>query len=114
MGKSESSQTVCYNYGQCVKTVTDLSVPKQLVTNIVPNTSMVNNSTSINQKTSQSQGKRSINQNTGVPKVNVFESDPVSKGQSWGFTSRSTARVILGQVLRIATCGTRTHRGDSL
>ena len=36
------------------------------------------------------------------------------KGQSWGFTSRSTARVILGQVLRIATCGTRTHRGDSL
>ena len=37
-----------------------------------------------------------------------------AKGQSWGFTSRSTARVILGQVLRIATCGTRTHRGDSL
>ena len=36
------------------------------------------------------------------------------KGQSWGFTSRSTARVILGQVLRIATCGTRTHRGDCL
>ena len=36
------------------------------------------------------------------------------KGQSWGFTSRSTARVILGQVLRVATCGTRTHRGDSL
>ena len=36
------------------------------------------------------------------------------KGQSWGFTSRSTARVILGQVFRIATCGTRTHRGDSL
>ena len=34
--------------------------------------------------------------------------------QSWGFKSRSTARVILGQVLRIATCGTRTHRGDSL
>ena len=34
--------------------------------------------------------------------------------QSWGLTSRSTARVILGQVLRIATCGTRTHRGDSL
>ena len=31
-----------------------------------------------------------------------------------GFTSRSTARVILGQVLRIATCGTQTHRGDSL
>ena len=30
-------------------------------------------------------------------------------GQSWGFTSRSTARVILGQVLRIATCGTQTH-----
>ena len=29
-------------------------------------------------------------------------------------TSRSTARVILGQVLSIATCGTRTHRGDSL
>ena len=39
---------------------------------------------------------------------------PKVKGQSWGFTSRSTARVILGQVLRIATCGTRTHRGDSL
>ena len=37
-----------------------------------------------------------------------------SQFQSWGFTSRSTARVILGQVLRIATCGTRTHRGDSL
>ena len=36
------------------------------------------------------------------------------KGQSWGFTSRSTARVILGQVLRIATCGTRTHRGLTL
>ena len=36
------------------------------------------------------------------------------KVQSWGFTSRSTARVILGQVLRIATCRTRTHRGDSL
>ena len=33
------------------------------------------------------------------------------KGQSWGFMSRSTARVILGQVLRIATCGTLTHRG---
>ena len=38
----------------------------------------------------------------------------MNKGQSWGFTSRSTARVILGQVPRIATCGTRTHRGDSL
>ena len=38
----------------------------------------------------------------------------VKVGQSWGFTSRSTARVILGHVLRIATCGTRTHRGDSL
>ena len=34
-----------------------------------------------------------------------------SQSQSWGFTSRSTARVILGQVLSIATCGTRTHRG---
>ena len=31
------------------------------------------------------------------------------KIQIWGFTSRSTARVILGQVLSIATCGTRTH-----
>ena len=30
------------------------------------------------------------------------------------FTSRSTARVILRQVLSMATCGTRTHRGDSL
>ena len=38
----------------------------------------------------------------------------MQQSQSWGFTSRSTARVILGQVLRIATCGTRTHRGDSL
>ena len=28
--------------------------------------------------------------------------------------SCSTARVILGQVLSSATCGTRTHRGDSL
>ena len=28
--------------------------------------------------------------------------------------SHSTVRVILGQVLGIATCGTRTHRGDSL
>ena len=36
------------------------------------------------------------------------------QSQSWGFTSRSTARVILGQVLSIVTCGTRTHRGDSL
>ena len=34
--------------------------------------------------------------------------------QSWVFTSRSTARVKLGQVLSIATCVTRTHRGDSL
>ena len=34
--------------------------------------------------------------------------------QSWGLTSPPTARVILGQVLSIATCGTRTHRGDSL
>ena len=40
--------------------------------------------------------------------------EKLTKGQSWGFTSHSTARVILGQVLRIATCGTRTHRGDSL
>ena len=38
----------------------------------------------------------------------------VNQSQSWGLTSRSTARVILGQVLSIATCGTRTHRGDSL
>ena len=29
-----------------------------------------------------------------------------------GFTSCSTATVILGRVLSIATCGTRTHRGD--
>ena len=42
------------------------------------------------------------------------QTDRKDKGQSWGFTSRSTARVILGQVLRNATCGTRTHRGDSL
>ena len=48
-----------------------------------------------------------------VQRKKVFKNDKV-KGQSWGFTSRSTARVILGQVLRIATCGTRTHRGDSL
>ena len=39
---------------------------------------------------------------------------PLMTSQSWGLTSRSTARVILGQVLSIATCGTRTHRGDSL
>ena len=44
----------------------------------------------------------------------VYRTRFIHKGQSWGFTSRSTARVILGQVLRIATCGTRTHRGDSL
>ena len=31
-----------------------------------------------------------------------------NKGQSWGFTSRSTARVIMEQVLSIATCGTPT------
>ena len=31
-----------------------------------------------------------------------------------GFMSRSRARVILGQVLSIATCGTRTHRGSGL
>ena len=42
----------------------------------------------------------------------TFDFQVVFKGQSWGFMSRSTARVILGQVLRIATCGTRTHRGD--
>ena len=42
------------------------------------------------------------------------ECENTKKEGSWGFTSRSTARVILGQVLRIATCGTRTHRGDSL
>ena len=41
-----------------------------------------------------------------------FQSQSQSWG--WGFTSRLTARVILGQVLSIATCGTRTHRGDSL
>ena len=45
------------------------------------------------------------------PKV---QQDFKGQSQSWGFTSRSTARVILGQVLRIATCGTRTHRGDCL
>ena len=31
------------------------------------------------------------------------------KGQSWGFTSRSTSRVILVQIFSIATCGIRTH-----
>ena len=31
------------------------------------------------------------------------------KGQSWCFTSGQTVRVILGQVLSIATCGSRTH-----
>ena len=30
------------------------------------------------------------------------------KGQSWDFTSSSTATVMLGQVLSIATYGTRT------
>ena len=29
----------------------------------------------------------------------------VDKGQSWGFRSHSTARVILGQALSIVTCG---------
>ena len=29
--------------------------------------------------------------------------------QSWRFTSSSTARVILGQVLGIVTCGSQTH-----
>ena len=54
-------------------------------------------------------------------RLNIKEKIKIIKGilntwqsQSWGFTSRLTARVILGQVLRIATCGTRTHRGDSL
>ena len=46
--------------------------------------------------------------------THFYEICVLYKGQSWGFTSRSTARVILGQVLRNATCGTRTHRGDSL
>ena len=53
--------------------------------------------------------RRYLNHETAVKVANALV-----KGQSWGFTSRSTARVILGQVLRIATCGTRTHRGDSL
>ena len=30
---------------------------------------------------------------------------PGEQSESWGFTSRSKARVILGQVLRIVTCG---------
>ena len=34
-----------------------------------------------------------------------------SQSQSWGFTSRSTARVILGQVLRIATCALKLVTG---
>ena len=32
----------------------------------------------------------------------------------WDFTPCSTARVLWGKVLSIATCGTRTHRGDNL
>ena len=36
-----------------------------------------------------------------------------SQSQSWGLTSCSTARVILGQVLSIATCGTRTQGGTA-
>ena len=37
------------------------------------------------------------------------------KVQSWDFMSRTTVRVILGQVLSIATYGSRTpRRGDSL
>ena len=36
------------------------------------------------------------------------------KNQSWWFMSRLTSKIILGQVLSIATCGTQTHRGDSL
>ena len=51
-----------------------------------------------------------IDINQPLDEENISE----EQSQSWGFTSRSTARVILGQVLRIATCGTRTHRGDSL
>ena len=50
----------------------------------------------------------------GLKHQNYYPDTCLLFGQSWGFTSRSTARVILGQVLRIATCGTRTHRGDSL
>ena len=50
----------------------------------------------------------------GITLHSAFNLPVKERGQSWGFTSRSTARVILGQVLRIATCGTRTHRGDSL
>ena len=37
-----------------------------------------------------------------------------SKSKLRFYKSHSTARVILGQVLSIATCGTRIHRGDSL
>ena len=33
---------------------------------------------------------------------------PLVKFQSWGFTSHSTARFILGQIFRIATYGSRT------
>ena len=33
----------------------------------------------------------------------------VESACSWGFTARSTARTILGQVLSIATCGSQTH-----
>ena len=58
-----------------------------------------------------SNAKRKQNNLEHILKADI---EKLVKGQSWGFTSHSTARVILGQVLRIATCGTRTHRGDSL
>ena len=54
----------------------------------------------------------------GVLKISIQESrlsllgkDDIvlEESQSWGFISRSTAMVILGQVLSIVTCGSRTH-----
>ena len=37
------------------------------------------------------------------------EVDNISESESWGFTSLSTARVIVRQVLSIVTCGGQTH-----
>ena len=41
--------------------------------------------------------------------VSVITIERCSKNQNWGFMSRSPARVMLVQVLTIATSGTQTH-----
>ena len=56
-----------------------------------------------------------VNRYFGLCRTMTFDNNvqcivaKVDKGQNWVLTSRSTARVILGQVLSIATCGSRTH-----